>query len=582
MIDNITDAKKLEYHYWLFRTSLHFYHYLCDDNFNRADASILDALPKEQYNKILVTQCALILSIYKDKYLIKKDLYINETGLNLLLEPIISGHKTLDEKIDILNNLRHKLLHGDYYIKDDIIILNNDGLETPIKIDSLCELCSHVIRTGKMLKKEKNIKEIGFIKTNTIDKYGKIQTLKDLEKVLRETEIVEFIDEPVEGYERTNEYVTVLEKFYESYESMNLYNKCSSHTRTLLILKLYDKLFKEYHIKLSYNIKKATELSSINIVKKIYMENKKYFDIATIKDQYTFLLHLIYSYANKDRTNICYAALANNIKLLNAYRKRENGDISDLEYYDISIFYLDDMTIAAAIGAFYGIYQYGLESILSKDLNLKQIVSNETFDFSLLDMSVANDPKMDKTASKKRFECDLKGLNNKVDSCSSALAVASRNYSSYNLSAKKHDKKVEIKLLNNIKEKLKELDEAQELVDASHEFLDGKCELFSLNYNIISHLRNAIAHGNVIICPYEDGDSLLDRIIEFNDIHEGRVTYTLKIKFKDFIYLLSQRNAENIYDYLTELISNSNKELVDNQNIKSNSLIKKIIKTLKK
>jgi hypothetical protein len=183
---------------------------------------------------------------------------------------------------------------------------------------------------------------------------------------------------------------------------------------------------------------------------------------------------------------------------------------------------------------------------------------------------------MDKTVSKKRFESEYEGLKNKIIIAEKSLDASKCKYTNYKEKARKKSINTEIKLLKEIREKANELKKAKKLLEQAGEFLNDKCDSFSLNYNIISHLRNAIAHGNVYIHAHEAGDTLNDRIIEFDDIHEGRSTYKLKIKYIDFIKLLEKRNVSVIINYLNTLMVPINKKEKLEKKNNTKVLIKKI------
>jgi hypothetical protein len=80
--------------------------------------------------------------------------------------------------------------------------------------------------------------------------------------------------------------------------------------------------------------------------------------------------------------------------------------------------------------------------------------------------------------------------------------------------------------------------------------MDNQFEKYVKNFNIISHIRNAFAHGNVRILPYVKGDPLLDRDIAISDIYEGRDTYSIVIKYKDFRQLMEESNLRYIMLFL--------------------------------
>lgn len=578
MIEYNTEQKKIISYYNLMITSLHFYNYLYMDCFNRNDASPLDFIPKDNYNKIIITQCALMLSLYKDKFLLKNELNINETGLNLLLEPIIGLDATTEEKIEMLNKLRHKLLHGDYYMYGDNLFLNDSENEITININDLYNTCSSLMIVTETLKNEKNTRKIVAIKSDVIKKYGKIDTVEDFKKVIREFDILEFTDEPVKGYERTDKYTACLESFYQVLKNQTIYDNKSSYNRVEMIKSKYKKLFDQHHINLTFRQIKVENLKQYGILKKVYMEHKDYFDKLSVDEQYKDISYLIYTYAEEQYTNLFFGALLNNIELLNTYKNSIDADISKIKYKKMSVYYQDDMTIVAAINAFYGVYHYGLESILSKNLNLKQIVNNEIFDFSKLNIDIANDISMDKTLSSKRFVDEYQSIRNKITSMYNALQESKNKYQNYKTKAKKQNIESEKRLLNEIKQRKIEYDNAIDLEQKVKKFLENECHEFCLNYNIISHIRNAIAHGNVYIHPYEIGDTVNDRIIEFKDIHEGRLTYKLTIRFKDFIKLLNKENVDEILKYLNKITSPMVEEFIESEKVKSKP--KKLIKSI--
>ena len=73
------------------------------------------------------------------------------------------------------------------------------------------------------------------------------------------------------------------------------------------------------------------------------------------------------------------------------------------------------------------------------------------------------------------------------------------------------------------------------------------------NLNIIEHMRNAFAHGNVKVLDKLDGDVCGDRLIEIQDIYYGRVTYKKVVKVKDFLTLFNSHNLSVLMKFLVNL-----------------------------
>ena len=81
------------------------------------------------------------------------------------------------------------------------------------------------------------------------------------------------------------------------------------------------------------------------------------------------------------------------------------------------------------------------------------------------------------------------------------------------------------------------------------------------NINIIAHIRNALAHGNIKLLPYRSGDALQDRELLIEDIYEGKVTYSKKVKYKEFVRLIEVENLTFVLGFLMGKARISHEEL---------------------
>ena len=105
------------------------------------------------------------------------------------------------------------------------------------------------------------------------------------------------------------------------------------------------------------------------------------------------------------------------------------------------------------------------------------------------------------------------------------------------------DEKIRNRVETNLLEKKNELEIERAKVEYADTFMTERFEKFVINLNIIAHIRNALAHGNIKLRPYTSGDTFADRELIIEDIHEGKMTYRKIIKVRDFIQLFSSQNA---------------------------------------
>ena len=92
--------------------------------------------------------------------------------------------------------------------------------------------------------------------------------------------------------------------------------------------------------------------------------------------------------------------------------------------------------------------------------------------------------------------------------------------------------------------------EAKELYEKAKRFMEKDYHKHIKNFNIIAHIRNAFAHGNVRIKPYVKGDTLKEQKIEIQDIYEGALTYYLTIRYDDFYQLVMSPNIDIMRDFI--------------------------------
>jgi hypothetical protein len=206
---------------------------------------------------------------------------------------------------------------------------------------------------------------------------------------------------------------------------------------------------------------------------------------------------------------------------------------------------MDDMTIASVINLFYTTYHYPLDELLSdgQDTALKNIVSGDNLDFSLLEIDELYDPDMTIDIKLKDLQNQLTSMKNAFTEQATKVCDLYKTYFKFLKSKSYEDEKIRNRVETNLLEKKNELEIERAKVEYADTFMTERFEKFVINLNIIAHIRNALAHGNIKLRPYTSGDTFADRELIIEDIHEGKMTYRKIIKVRDFIQLFSSLNA---------------------------------------
>ena len=190
--------------------------------------NFLDQMPKELLKNSLVSYAILLLSMFKEEILEKtetKEIILNipdehlETLLGNLVQPdgekFVIGDLTFEDKKEILEVLRNKLLHGDYYLEGDKVVIIRDGYEGYIEANDLIKMCSLFIPVLYFKKTGPQYRPITLFKDPHGLNIEDITTPKALKRLMKDVKFYNFKDEPEPGYERTNDYALTLASFFD-------------------------------------------------------------------------------------------------------------------------------------------------------------------------------------------------------------------------------------------------------------------------------------------------------------------------------------------------------------------------------
>ena len=245
-------------------------------------------------------------------------------------------------------------------------------------------------------------------------------------------------------------------------------------------------------------------------------------------------------------------ASSTNLLVLNAIRKSNSVDINTIRnnFSSNMLFYNHNNLVMAAISMFNALFLYGLDDIYKNNLS--------GLDFSKLDLSkiqVRDNP------------IDYEKVNKMADE----IIARRRSISSNNSKINKQNTHLnnlmalgKVEKIEKVRETLNGLYREKEILEENLNILtDRYMEMrtfyennqdYLYNMEVITSIRNAIAHGNYRVERRKDNvneqDSVmndnndyadfLDAVIVFDDIYEGKSTFYAEVKLRDFVSMLDE------------------------------------------
>lgn len=557
--------------YDLFQASGAFLSFLIDNKFDRTDASFLDKYPKGVYVKMLVTQSALLLGIFKERIITKDGdnlkLNIFQNAFDKLMtdlyyedgEEYKIGSLTYKSKLEVLDALRNKLLHGDYVIDtdDNTILLNHRGLKGSIIVDALVESCSLLCGSHACNLDKPNTRTMLFKNEHYFDRFTDITKKTQLKSFMREVQVIKIIDKPMEGYTRNPAYVTIMNQFFGTLKSVVRFMELLRLTKICEIVKnQYKSYFDLVHIDCNILVTTMADLPEYSEVVRYFSNNREYLDSLPIAEKRKKLVRYASNAVHEKHMDygIMMTALMNNIRLLSSYINNE--DLSKVEYMvDTSETYVDDMSIAALFNHFYCTYHYGLDEIYSNGVgtSLRGIAEGRYLDYSKLQLDGFDDPSMTIDNEFNDFATQLERLKKGIETFERRKEGAESGYNAYLEHVSEPDESKVERLLCNIDIRKKEYEEEKDTIEKAKEFMNTRYNAYVRNYNIIAHIRNAFAHGNVKISSHISGDTLLDRKIVIEDIYNGESTYKVVVTYRALFKLFSNYNTDILFGFVDKM-----------------------------
>ena len=474
-----------------------------------------------------------------------------------------------DSKELALYKLRNKMAHGDFYLEDGNIVFEEGGGKALIKLDDFTAMVSDLEYYGDKNKKyEENTK---ILHINRCDSSKKLDFNKLHQLTIK--------DKPISPHIRDDVYVKNMEGVIGEINKLLKANEDSSIKSIKYIINAnIPKWRKEYGIDIECSIASITTLPKYReirerLLNKIEEIESKHENLKVgVNGQIYLLSGIVYDFENENKIAIRKSILCNAI-MLQFLNKYHNAPIEELiKYLDPKISKVmltgaDNVIMISYLVAFYSIFQYGLETSMTKcnERRMYDVYDKTNLDFSELDVDVLNtntrvkgieEPKQDYSKEKgskllsaeAKYHGLLDGYNNLINQMGSLPESANSL----------------VKKLEVAREEYKKLrQETFSDLCVYADFLSKHdSDKYVNNLDIIYHVRNAIAHGNIRIEKYgKDLNSTVIHIIDRKEGRTGDIVYDKKITIGEFNKIFSGTNIDVLHKFLAEHADN--KEIVD-------------------
>jgi len=329
----------------------------------------------------------------------------------------------------------------------------------------------------------------------------------------------------------------------------------------------YKELLRKRGIDLELTTYKASELNSEKkeYLEKIYFENQNEFKHYDFSVQINVLVHWVYEVvkARETKKNILFACTSNQemFKVLEKNNSMLVKNVIDACENRVNMYnYYPQQVVSNYLLIFYTIYQFGLDNIYKTgetDL-LSDIIDKNKFNFAKLDLSKIN-PCINKIEHKSTcYEDQMNKVKKDFDDSLISLQKLEDQYNKYQFRLMeqdvpteefRNDQRYNI-IENNYMNAKNHSKNLLETYMSYNEFMSNDYNKHIINREIITHIRNSIAHGNVEMKICNENFATANDVIIFKDIHEGKLTFELEISVKDFVSLFSLDNLDILYEFI--------------------------------
>lgn len=514
-----------------------------------------------------------------DKYLIKDGEKMVSTLIPEALKKLVEqvavyngngytiGELSYCDECKVLEKIRNKIAHGDFIIRDGEIIFEENGKEGRIKLNNFLTLvalfeseienCTFNLPYTKVFNKICNKEQ-----------FTKITNEKEMDNLCSNLYRVEITDKPM-FTARNMKYIEIMQGLYGVIEkALDAFDVEELDS----ILNDISLEAKKRGIELKVSIKNIKKLECYPHIKEKFIDEMYANEKLRIHQQVNRINNFAYilsngQYQKKDirkgfqLNRFLIEKLKENPELKMKEIIEQNPNISPLFLY-----HMDSAVISSILAGFNAIYEYGLEKGLTptESNKLISLFEGKSIDFSKLDLEELDyieDSEEREYTLDKTFE-DIEMRKSKLlNEADRKISKTESILEQYKLNCKNQEEFRLVKLETDVKREKEEKKKIQIYYDELNEFLkELDLKEYTKNFNIITHMRNAIAHGNVFVDAYSMDIGETNVIFRDYD-NDGKLVYEKVLNLKEFVLLFRTRNLETLKRFIKDNISD--KTLID-------------------
>lgn len=475
------------------------------------------------------------------------------------------GDLQYHDEYTVLEKVRNKLAHGDFIIKDSKIIIEEKNVVGSIKVK---DFVAFILSFEKSHEMNTLNKPYTHIFNTTIDnsKIKPITNERDMYSVCKYIYKIEITDSPIFPKSRDAKYCEMREYLYQF-----IIQKLKAGFKPKeveIMVKGNEHLLKSVGMYIDYKITRFTDLEYYDDIKEKYLSEKESYKYLHQVDQINVLNNLSYRIGKVNFQNLdIRKGIALNIFLLNELKKHPDYELGRImqesKLRRLFIYHLDDIVISSYLVGFNAAYEYGLEKGLTQigNYNLVSIFQGKSLDFTKLELDKLDDSNMVIEHTFTKYETDADEYETKtLKNAEKKVEVAKQKLEQYIKNCKNQQEEKIICFRKEIEEAERFKQEKREEIIKLKEFSDNfDLAKYTRNFNIITHIRNAIAHGHVYVNSHST--DIPNTEIIFKDYLDGQIVYEKKMLIKDFVTLFHNFNLREVYGFITNNISD--KTLID-------------------
>ena len=465
------------------------------------------------------------------------------------------GNYVFPDAPSVVAIIRNKLAHGKYKIDFDHnrVILEHKGVDIVINIDRLVGfVVSGFNDTIKHVRSNEYERFFMYaLKNGKQFKNKEIKNESDLRKIINSFTCVKFRLESLDGCKIFPECIHIFNAYIESF-------KGSPHKNDDKLFNKVNNYFKKFNCKMTMENYKLTDKDEIDRIVKFVNSEILYNDNLDFEQKVKFIgsevqrsLEKYAGFCNSIVANVNNLYLLLSIgKIKSVNRKEINSFIS--KEFDVNLKYSYDEFGMIFIGMFNSLFMYPFDDVFETNGEYR-IDRDSSFDFSKLDLSMIRPTILNIDDAPLRNALDrCNGLIKRQSDVSQRLLIQQNNLSRVN-----GNSVAEAKIKSNISDLNNDLSSIMvEYMKVDNEYNSIKNDYMVNNLHfenraIIEGIRNSIAHGNYEI---RSNGKFFDTEIIFNDIYEGKNTFSVSISFMQFEEMID-KNDVVVLNYIRDKIN---------------------------